>query len=671
MISKRHLSFSILSLGLLCLTASLPLQANSKIGEQRIVTPKIIGGADATKNAYPFITAIVSAYSNANSINPFCGGSFIGERYVLTAAHCVDGSSPEDIDVWIGGHDLNVPSEGQRISVQQIYMHEQYDDFSNNKDIAILKLSEVVSSVEPIKLMTPSIEATINEGDMFTIMGWGNTNTSASDGVYLDILRETQVPLYNRQACLAAYPSPSGSAITEFMMCAGFVEGGQDTCQGDSGGPMIYRHEGQWYQAGVVSFGEGCAQANYPGIYTRVSQLLNWLAQKREGVSYRQNNDIGYVGAQYKEDYSISVTNLTGSAFTISNVQLLNELNLVNPTISDNQCEGTVLANLASCEIKVDTSPSMVGNSSFTLSATTNTALSTPIEINVSLSAINLATLDMETHVGSNVNFITWFSGGNRPWQVSSSRSDDNISSVASGNISDLESSVLLATINDAHAKRLNYKYWVSSEKDYDYFNVIHNGETILSDSGNIAVAFKSGSVTLKPGNNRIAFVYEKDESFNEGDDKAYLDTVSITTGNENPIIVINPSTLSVEEETQFTLDASATSDVENDSLSYNWEVIGVASAIITSPRAVSTTITAPKYADYRSISVRLTVNDSYGGVSQKTVNVTITQNPANVVTPPPVVTPTPSNEGGGGSLGFFSLLFLGTLTAYRKRTNS
>ena len=626
-------------------------------------TPKIIGGEPSIKDTYPFMTGITAA--NVGTISVTCGASYIGGRYVLTAAHCVNDVLAEQIDVWIGGHDFSIPAQGKRVSVQQIYTHEEYDVESFNKDIAVLELSEVVTGIEPLSLLTPAIEAAINEGELFTIMGWGNTDDTTEVGNYPSVLQETTVPLYNRAACLAAF---GAGEITEFMMCAGYVVGGQDTCQGDSGGPMIYRHEGQWYQAGIVSFGNGCALANSPGIYTSVPSLLTWIEQKKEGVSYLQNRRIGFVESGYENNEVISITNVSSSAFMVTNVRLQDEVNLVNLAVTQDTCSGVLLTQNESCDIVVDTSSASVGQSSFTLEANTTTTLVSEILVSVNFTSMPSTAIDMASAVGSDNSLQTWYSGGDAQWILQNNRAFNGTSSVSSGNIDDFGTSVLLTKITDPTVKSITYNYIVSSEQDYDFLDVSVNGNLVDSFSGTNDTDFQAKTIVLTPGINRVAFAFTKDLSESVGEDRAYIDGISLLVRNDSPIIILNQSSFSVEEETVFTLDATGTRDPENQSLAYEWSIIGDAAATIASPNAISTSITAPKFADTTSMAVRLIVTDSEGASTSRNVSVIITQNPANVIVTPPPVTVTPiTSSGGGGSTAWLTLLLLAFTVGFRK----
>jgi secreted trypsin-like serine protease len=91
------------------------------------------------------------------------------------------------------------------------------------------------------------------------------------------LLQEVAVPIVDSTRCQAGY-SGTNVRITANMLCAGLTQGGKDSCQGDSGGPLVVKGaDGKWQQAGVVSFGIGCARPERFGVYTRVANYVPWI----------------------------------------------------------------------------------------------------------------------------------------------------------------------------------------------------------------------------------------------------------------------------------------------------------------------------------------------------------------------------------------------------------
>jgi trypsin len=110
-------------------------------------------------------------------------------------------------------------------------------------------------------------------GTTLSVAGWGTTS-SGGNSLPVNLLK-VDVPVISRATCNSDYGS---GRVTSAMFCAGLTQGGKDSCQGDSGGPIV--NAGSRVQLGVVSWGEGCAAAGAPGVYSNLgsSTLASFIA---------------------------------------------------------------------------------------------------------------------------------------------------------------------------------------------------------------------------------------------------------------------------------------------------------------------------------------------------------------------------------------------------------
>jgi len=276
---------------LLCLLAmSFGFVANTQaMSTQTAVTPTpeehpdVVGGAPADPGEYPWQVALVDGTSTDFYGTQFCGGSLVASQWVLTAAHCItedNGSiSPVgSLDVVAGIYNLDTPAAGyQRRDVIQIIRHPSWSEVTYDSDLALLKLNSPVTiggSGETKTAVIPLVPALIGDltGVNAWVTGWGNTESIPE---WPTQLHEVQLPIIANSTCNDA--SHYNGQITANMLCAGYDAGGHDSCQGDSGGPMVVSSSGQWKLAGIVSWGDGCAEPFSPGVYTRVSQYESWI----------------------------------------------------------------------------------------------------------------------------------------------------------------------------------------------------------------------------------------------------------------------------------------------------------------------------------------------------------------------------------------------------------
>ncbi|XP_064099771.1 transmembrane protease serine 9-like [Macrobrachium nipponense] len=259
--------------------ASLP--SNTCRCGRRNPVVRIVGGQPTTVHEYPWQVSLTTQVSN----RPFCGGSIISNQWVLTAAHCAAAASPSNLYVVIGEHNWATTSETnvtQKIKALFMIVHPQYNSNTLDNDMALIKLESAVTfpadnKIAPVCLPDPgNAYANVNA----TVTGWG---TTASGGTQPQELYEVVVPTMTNTKCQQSYGTNS---ITANMICAGVDVGGKDSCQGDSGGPLVTEVNAVqtfMVQIGVVSWGNGCALPNYPGVYARVNNYLDWISANIAG----------------------------------------------------------------------------------------------------------------------------------------------------------------------------------------------------------------------------------------------------------------------------------------------------------------------------------------------------------------------------------------------------
>ncbi|MGB5976020.1 MAG: trypsin-like serine protease, partial [Cyclobacteriaceae bacterium] len=263
----------------------------------------IVGGSNADIANYPYQVAL-----QTTSGQQFCGGTIICDTWIVTAAHCLQGSSGNaaNIQILAGTTRLSTAGQGQTRLVEQVIIYPGYVDVTLGRDCALLKLASPLDLSDPnVGAIPMATEADRNAGltdagVISTISGWG---TLSSGGSSPDVLQAAQVPIVSNAVADNAYGT---TTITDDQLAAGYMgTGGVDACQGDSGGPLVVSDASGTgvILAGIVSWGNGCALPDYPGMYARASTFESWV----DGIV----NNTGYCIAQgntTSDEWAQSVT---------------------------------------------------------------------------------------------------------------------------------------------------------------------------------------------------------------------------------------------------------------------------------------------------------------------------------------------------------------------------
>jgi len=240
---------------------------------------RIVGGVATEENEYPWQIGLASGQGRT----PYCGGSIVSSKTIVTAAHCTRGTSASNIYVVVGEHDLTKSDGEKYVKVCAKAEHPNYSSRTTDYDYAVLTLCQELTwakDIAPVCLPTTAGQGTKFEGVDSVVSGWG---TLASGGSRPSVLQEVTVKsMANSACCSSPFNAYRCSQITDRMICA--AASGKDSCQGDSGGPLVALDGSGYALTGIVSWGFGCAQANAPGVYARVTNQLSWINGKVTGT---------------------------------------------------------------------------------------------------------------------------------------------------------------------------------------------------------------------------------------------------------------------------------------------------------------------------------------------------------------------------------------------------
>ena len=227
-----------------------------------LLAPRIVNGDEVDPpGKYPWMASLRDYYGH------FCGASLIAPTIIMSAAHC----EMYNLYVALGEHDIYDSDEAEEFEVEEVIVHPDYNDYTLDNDIMLLKLKDPTENFRSIKLN----DGSLNTDDLeVTVAGWG---TTSSGGYSSSVLLEADVDVYEESLCAEYLQSividPKGK------ICAARPQ--TDSCQGDSGGPLFHTNENNstYTQVGIVSSGFGCADPDHPGVYTDVGAYYWWIVK--------------------------------------------------------------------------------------------------------------------------------------------------------------------------------------------------------------------------------------------------------------------------------------------------------------------------------------------------------------------------------------------------------
>lgn len=233
-------------------------------GNQLNAQSNIVGGGFADEGEYPWMVQLIGPDGEH-----ICGGALIAPQWIITAGHCglgFEGFVEKPTDAIINSINYTEAIQGaEEISIETIYVHEDFSLQSSEDDIALIKLAEP-SSITPVDLhLSTDDDGLIAVGSATSVLGWGSTD---ENGTSSDFLKEAV---------------PEVIELEEKIIHSGYLEGQEvaGAGAGDSGGPLFVDKNGSWLLVGVVSGGDGIiTTVDGPGRFTRVQAYKDWIQDK-------------------------------------------------------------------------------------------------------------------------------------------------------------------------------------------------------------------------------------------------------------------------------------------------------------------------------------------------------------------------------------------------------
>lgn len=235
------------------------------------------------RGRYPWMAYLLTETGGGQGF--VCGSAIINDLWILTAAHCIDGSTPQNLKVYVNVFDTNMDTR-KPLAVSKVIKDPNYRKANTPKpqgDLGLIRLKEPLKFGPNEPVAPICIESTSNfkefYGDLY-LTGWGKVLTPDGKGLKnTNVLHEGSLKQLKTGECKRVYRGVDGKE----QICAGDVPGdnvvSSATQQGDSGSPLSVIKDGKFFQVGLTSYGLANVKEAIDvgiGVFERTNSRNNW-----------------------------------------------------------------------------------------------------------------------------------------------------------------------------------------------------------------------------------------------------------------------------------------------------------------------------------------------------------------------------------------------------------